>query len=426
MRKLSRRELIDLMAASGAGMLVGCHQRKTSNAPTSSDSDTVGRSGLVGYLRTNWSQDPYAFGSYSYPSQQSAGTGESDRAMVEAPIDDQIFFAGEALNPLYQSSVHAAHESGLRAVESVLAAGHDRVAVVGAGMAGLTAAARLSERGVDVTVFEARDRIGGRVCSDVSLGMPLDVGASWIHGPDENPLTALADAAGMDHIETDDSYIVRGAGGREIGLFGIPSWFEAMVEATSIGVELSKLNPAWIRDVFSVHGFGYTGRDVKFPDGYSAIFDALAGDYRVRLSSPVRRIAQADDGVELGLSSGPERFDAVVVTVPLGVLKAGSIGFDPPLSGTKRDAIARIGMGLLDKLYLVFDDAFWDEEGIIFTLENGLPQGQFNYWVNLHRYFGVPVLVALNGAGPAHALAERTDDEMVNMALQTLRNAYPA
>jgi monoamine oxidase len=230
----------------------------------------------------------------------------------------------------------------------------------------------------------------------------------------------------MARVETDDTYIIRGEGGRELGFFTAPGWLEGVINATQSGVEASEMNEAYLREVFAIHGVGYEGRDVKFPGGYAPIFEALSGAYPVRLSTQVLGVTQVVDGVELALQDGPaERFDAVVVTVPLGVLKAGTIAFDPPLSAEKQAAIERMGMGLLDKLYLVFEQPFWDEETLIFTPENGLPRGQFNYWVNLHRYFGQPVLVALNGGSPAFDLTSRSDAEMVEMALQTLRMAYP-
>ena len=66
-------------------------------------------------------------------------------------------------------------------------AGEEDVVVVGAGMAGLAAARRLADEGVEVTVLEARERIGGRMWTDTSLGVPIDLGAAWIHGTDGNP-----------------------------------------------------------------------------------------------------------------------------------------------------------------------------------------------------------------------------------------------
>lgn len=84
------------------------------------------------------------------------------------------------------------------------------VIVVGAGIAGLTAARQLKTQGATVTVLEAKNRIGGRLFTDHSLGAPFEVGAGWIHGPSQsNPVKQLADAVGAKYAVTDDDSLIR-------------------------------------------------------------------------------------------------------------------------------------------------------------------------------------------------------------------------
>ncbi len=78
------------------------------------------------------------------------------------------------------------------------------VLVLGAGIAGLAAAQALTEQGRSVIILEARNRVGGRMWTDSSLGVPLDLGASWIHGVNGNPITKLAKQFGVKTVPTDD------------------------------------------------------------------------------------------------------------------------------------------------------------------------------------------------------------------------------
>jgi hypothetical protein len=83
-----------------------------------------------------------------------------------------------------------------------------KIVVVGAGMAGLSAARYFKDRGVDVIVLEGRNKVGGRLRTDRTPGVAFDEGASWIHGPQGNPITDLAKKAGAETFLTSDDSIL--------------------------------------------------------------------------------------------------------------------------------------------------------------------------------------------------------------------------
>ena len=78
---------------------------------------------------------------------------------------------------------------------------HFDTIVIGAGVSGLTAARLLARAGRRVVVLEARDRVGGRVWTDRTDGLVTDLGASWIHGINDSPVAAAAEAFGMRTVE---------------------------------------------------------------------------------------------------------------------------------------------------------------------------------------------------------------------------------
>ena len=381
------------------------------------------QSPLKDYIRTNWSLDPFSYGSYSHLAK---GSGNTDRVILAKPLQDRVYFAGEALNPNYQSSVHAAHESGLKTAEDILARSHRRIAVIGAGICGLSAAQHLAKEGLEVTVFEARDSIGGRIRTDRSFGAALDVGASWIHGPIDNPITTLADKAGIDRVPTDDETVVRGKNGNRLWSIFAPGWVQDAANELSIAATVDEINVKETQTQFEEYGVGYEGQDVIFPCGYDEILGVLTGGYDIQLSKVVTQISLSDAGVAVHVASNSyEGFDAVIVTVPLGVLKQGTIAFVPSLPEEKVAAISRMGMGTLDKLYLLFEETFWDRKAtVILTPHNNLPRGHFNHWINFEKYLGAPILMAFNYGPYARTLSGDTDEEFLTKALQTLRMAY--
>lgn len=168
----------------------------------------------------------------------------------------------------------------------------------------------------------------------------------------------------------------------------------------------------------------YDGGDVLFPDGYDWLPNFLAEGLDIRLSTPVERVEYGANGVTV--TAGDQSFNATyaVISVPLGVLKQDRIVFAPALPPHKREAIDRLGMGILNKLYLRFETAFWDTDADWIHYTDPDQRGQWNAFVNMQRAVNEPVLLCFNGADFGAAVESLTDEEIVAGAMATLRTIY--
>ncbi|KAK3328896.1 vacuolar protein sorting 33A-like protein [Apodospora peruviana] len=132
--------------------------------------------------------------------------------------------------------------------------------------------------------------------------------------------------------------------------------------------------------------------------------------------------------------------DYVVSTIPLGVLKhPGSVKFEPELPSWKSDAIERLGFGVLNKVILVYKEAFWEEDRDIFgVLRNPLPpnrhsveqkdyssqRGRFFQWFNVTQTTGMPTLLALMAGDAGYDTEQTCNDDLVAEATFVLRNVF--
>ncbi|MBE9070046.1 FAD-dependent oxidoreductase [Leptolyngbya cf. ectocarpi LEGE 11479] len=336
--------------------------------------------------------------------------------------------------------------------------------VVGAGMAGLAAARKLHDLGYKVTLLEARDRIGGRVwTSHVWPEIPVDLGASWIHGVEENPLTKLADQIGIVRAKTDyDNAILYGTDGRvvsndvEIDMIHL---FNRLIRAAYRNASDGKTifdvlenTPLWrdlsnqqlqsamhLMNTMIEHELGgslteisaisaddaeeFSGEDVLFLDGYSAITHYLAKDLDIKLEQVVEKISYQNEGVIVKTNQNVFGADYAIVTLPIGVLKDNTVQFDPPLPVAKQDAIEVMGAGLLDKLFLKFPYVFWDKDKEILNWISD-EHGRWNEWLNLSTYINQPVLLGFNAADYARKIEAWSDQEIVADAMGVLRIIY--
>jgi len=348
------------------------------------------------------------------------------------------------------------------------------VIVIGAGIAGIAAAQRLQRAGCRVTVIEARQRLGGRIWTDRSWpDAPVDLGASWIHGVHNNPVAALArqlnipttvyDAGTLSNnlaesrLYDADGAPVTAAWRRQLAAdqgqladrmasiagkkAGTPlSMHDALRQALqdsalpagrkTAAFELFSRNveddygasvdeiAAWALQ----EGSGFGGREVVFPGGYGQLVERLAQGLTILTSHVVEHIDYRGPAVQVHTSQGLLSADKVIVSLPLGVLKEGKLVFTPALPAEKTGAIARLGMGVYDKLYLRFPKVFWDASDIITQLDT--KQGIWSNWYALERVTGQPILCALNGVNAARLLEGMQDEAIVASAMQQLRSIY--
>lgn len=345
------------------------------------------------------------------------------------------------------------------------------VVVIGAGISGLAAARVLTEEGYSVIVVEARERIGGRIWTSHEWpGIPLDLGASWIHGSDDNPIADLARELDIATVVTDyDNTWLWDTDGREIGddehddidnrfvemLDDLDSERDAMDDADEDDIALGDAIEDWIdarqpdpttirQLAYSVNtaieheyaadiadlsfyyfdgGDAFDGDDLLFPDGYSQIVHGLAEGLDIRLGQVVRKVHWNDDGVTVTTDQAAFDADYAVVTLPQGVLKAGYVSFSPALPEEKLRAVERLRMGILNKVYLRFPRVFWPAETEMLGYISAR-KGEWTEWLNIAHYTGQPVLLAFNAADYGRAIEDMPDDQIVAAATATLRTMF--
>lgn len=340
----------------------------------------------------------------------------------------------------------------------------ERIIIVGARVSALGAAEGLRQAGFEnITLLEARDRVGGRVwTSEAWADAPVDLGASWIHGPRRNPITEFAREAGARTVRTDwDSMQMFAADGGAIsretermmdrftrqlygwavmaGDHGGATLAEAVARKFGRREDVSDYDLEYLlnslieqslaadAEELAANAFSFgrelTGGDLLFPSGYMQVFRHRFAQFDIRTGQTVTMVQRRGDEVVVETSAETHVADRVLLTLPLGVLKAGAVEFDPPLPDDQLAAIGRHGMGCLNKLYLKFDHVFWpgDVEG--FSYRGPVP-GEWSLWLNQAAYTGKPVLLAFNAGSFARSIEKRSDEDLVEEAIGAVRAMF--
>ncbi|MCO5575242.1 hypothetical protein L7F22_029041 [Adiantum nelumboides] len=395
-----------------------------------------------------------------------------------------------------------------------------KVLVVGAGPAGLAAARHLQNMNLQVTILEARDRVGGRVFTDyTTFSGPVDLGASIVTGveadlvtearPDpvalfckqlklnltvlqgdcplldvvkavkvpvdidlalEADFNCLLEEAAKLAVDNDSAKhlslqkglkiayrkkeaLTNGGPSEKINQAGqrkdtsllfskdgpnfslaqrVLGWHFASLEL-QWGAELSKISLSnWALD--NTYG-GFAGPHCMMKGGFSTVMEALGTGLEIQLEQEVTDIDYScrdkkHGGVKeivVRTKGGATYFaDAVLLTVPLGCMKAGLINFLPALPEQKVSSIKRLGLGLLNKVVMEFPICFWDERVDSFGCATELTgtRGRCSLFWNLKPIVGFPILVTSVVGEAAREDEQKDVSEVVEHALSVLRRLF--
>ena len=396
------------------------------------------------FLVTRWDTDPWSRGSYS---ALPPGTPPSvRRTLADAVIGGRIVLAGEYASTQFPATTTGAYLSGKHAVKRLLDRVNARTAiVVGSGIAGASAAHDLRSAGVDVRVVEARDRIGGRIHSDIAWGAPVELGAAWIHALRGNPLVPLSRQAHLTLVPTNygdavarDTVTGRVSPAADARWRAIGQLVGRLEEAwppvdMSVGTWLRRAGwtagriDDWAQEVEIVQEYGldtnrlgvrateeggeYRGGDAMVAGGYDNIVELLLDGIECRLRTPVTSVRSQGSRVTATLESGVTiSADAVVVAVPLPILRGGTLAV-ADLPRTVSSAMRRIATGNLEKVVLRYDEQWWGDRqvyGIVGGGAPGAPAGsaaalRWTEFYSLTDVLGFPALVGFSGGSSARS-----------------------
>jgi len=333
--------------------------------------------------------------------------------------------------------------------------------VIGAGMAGLTAARELGKQGLSVKVVEGRQRIGGRVHSIRDFcDEPVEGGAEFVHGTGAAtwPDVRAAGLATRPCPLMKDTMFNVGGGTRWL------PWIIAhpgVWPTFTILQKIAKVRPPDVSARQFIEQQGYRGRarilaemtltahlpgtvdeiglqglvedgvlsletgmNSRVDEGYDRLPSFIWQDIDVDLEFDIETIEWGPDGVTVCSKDGRRvSAGAAISTLPVGVLKSGKVKFSPDLPLSKQSALQRLEMGPVVKLLLLFKERFWPS----WAANIGCGTGPVTlYWPTSYKSGReVPVLTAYATGPRAAHLSKLGEEEARDVVLADLKRLFP-
>jgi monoamine oxidase len=319
------------------------------------------------------------------------------------------------------------------------------VVIIGAGAAGIGAARELQALGKRFILIDARDRSGGRLWTNTDLGQPFDAGAAYIHFAERNPWSGIATEHGVDarggyrlwsgSIAYRDGVALtpEAAAERWGGMRKVADAYDDIESGgdVSLAQALRELPPE-IRDLGRIQSQMAAGEDPEYvsvldwnrlesgqnrlvPGGYGTLAVKAAASLAPRLGVTATEIRWSGQDVSVVTDKGTIRARKAIVTVPIGVLKAGRIKFTPSLPTEHQRALDGMRMGALSKIALRFKDEKFGFTAHQFLAEVGDPSKAitFEAWPQ-----DTDLVLATFGGSYARGLAKEGEPAAVDHALE--------
>jgi polyamine oxidase len=368
-----------------------------------------------------------------------------------------------------------------------------QVAILGAGVAGITAAQALSNASItDFVIVDRNSYIGGRVAHTTfgvsGNGSPytIELGANWVQGlggdGPENPIWTLGKKCNLSNTYSNYSSILTYD---ETGYNDFSDLLDEWDDTYSVaeddagliltenlqdtdartGFHLAGWKPKKDMHAQSVEwwswdwetsyppeessfAFGIAGSNLtfnQFGDANNFVFDQrgfnafvvgeaseflVENDPRLLLNTVVTSITHSDQGVVVNLDDGGcIEASHAVCTFSLGVLQNDVVEFEPPLPRWKQEAIQMFQMGTYTKIFLQFNETFWDPDTQFFLYADPDTRGYYPVWQSLSTpgfLEGSNIIFATVVGSESYRIEQQPEDQTKAECLQVLRTMFPS